>query len=177
MKLIELSEIISGYYFRSSMDNFDGGNIRLIQPGDLDNFNLENLKPIDAPSTELKRGDILLSNRGKLRAMVLQIDGSFVFPSSIYAIRLVSKNFNPEFVSAYINSESGQTQLISLSSGSYISNLTKSALENFELPYISLELQMKIAEIDSIIAKYRLATARKADLLELIKSSYIKELK
>lgn len=176
MKLGKISQIISGYYFRSSMSDFDNGGAKLIQPNDLDNFSINNLKSIDAPITQLMEGDILLSNRGKLRAMVMPVAGDFVFPSSIYAIRLTSKDFNPEFLVAYINSELGQTQLNSLASGSYISNLTKTALENFELPNAKLDQQLKIAEIDTNIAKYRAATTRKSELLEIIKSNLIKEL-
>lgn len=177
MKLKEVSKITAGYYFRSSVAGFGDGAVRLIQPSDLDNFNAEKLNMIDAPKTELERGDILLSNRGKFRAMIMPIDGDFVFPSSIYAIRLISKKYIPEFVMVYLNSDSGQAQLLYLSSGSHISNLTKTALENFELPEVSLEGQSKIAEIDMDLSKYRSSTTKKANLLEAIKNSVIKELK
>lgn len=176
-KLGNISNIISGYYFRASMTSFSDGEIRLIQPSDLDDYNVDKLTTIDAPSTRLKKGDILLSNRGKLRAMVMPVDGDFVFPASIYAIRLISKNYAPEFVMAYLNSDSGQAQLSFLSSGSHISNLTKVALGDFELPIVSLECQTRITEIDSDLIKYRAATTKKADLIEAVKNNLIKELK
>lgn len=177
MKLREVSEIISGYYFRSSIADFDAGEIKLIQPNDLDNFNVDSLIKINAPATRIRRGDILLSNRSKLRAIVMPIDGHFVFPSSIYAIRLTTEKYNPEFVMTYLNSEAGQSRLYILSSGTNVLNLTKVALENFELPDISLEYQEKVTEIDQDLSKYRIATNRKADLIESIKNNLIKELR
>lgn len=176
-KLREVSQIISGYYFRSSMAGFSDGDVKLVQPSDLDDFNADELTSIDAPIIKLEKGDILLSNRGKLRAMVMPIGGDFVFPSSIYAIRLNSKKYIPEFVSTYLNSEAGQAQLLAMSSGSYISNLTKTALEDIELPDVSIDRQTKIAEIDVNLSKYRIAIAQKTILIDSIKNNLIKELK
>ena len=177
VKLKEVSEIVSGYYFRTSVANFDTGDIMLIQPSDLDDFNIEKLITIDAPKTKLKKGDILLSNRGKFRAMVMDKDGDFIFPSSIFMIRLKSKKYLPGFISSYINSDSGQAQLLFLSSGAYIPNLTKISLDDFELPDVTLDYQSRIAEIDSDLTKYRRATNQKSNLLENIKNYLIKELK
>lgn len=176
MKLREISKIISGYYFRSSITSFGDGDAKLIQPSDLDDFDVNNLTTIDAPSVKLEKGDILLSNRGKFRAIAMPVDGCFVFPSSIYTIRLTSKKYIPEFVVAIFNSESGQSRLSVLSSGSNVSNLTKASLEEFELPIATLEYQKNIAEVDLDLSKYRSITERKAKLIQAIQNNIIKSL-
>jgi restriction endonuclease S subunit len=151
------------------------GQIKLIQPKDLDAFDEEALPRIDAPATQLRKGDVLVSNRGKFRAMTMAVDDDFVFPASVHLIRLTSSDYLPGFIAAYLNSDYGQAQLGLLASGSYITNLTKTALGELELPRVPIEKQKKIAQLDVELAEYRERTAEKAAAIENLKSVLMKE--
>ncbi len=179
MKLGSITTIISGYAFRGGLSNLSPGDKRLVRPSDLDNFDESTLDKyaLEAPTMRLRKSDILLSNKGKFRAVLVNHAGEYVVSSSIFVLRQQSDDLSMPFLVAFINSRIGQASLAQLSRGSNIPALTKATLMGLEVPSLPKIKQMQIAQMADQIADYRRLTDEKINASEGLINQLIKEMK
>jgi restriction endonuclease S subunit len=174
-RLSEISEIISGYSFRSALVNDPDGDYKVIQAKDITK-DLEvsgkhltkiNLKKI-ASNAKVKINDAILTARGRYQAAVVSSSEPIIASSSVFIIRVTSPNLNPRFLAIFLNSRHGQEQLLKLTSGNYIKSIPKFNLENLIVQLPPLSEQNKIVKLDQNIEHQQKLLARKINIISNI---------
>jgi hypothetical protein len=180
MKLKNLATIKQGYSLRESFVSSDAG-INIIQPKDLKlmgELDLHNTSIIDLPSAEkhyLNEGDVLFLARGRYAAAVYRSNGkAHIVSSLLMRLSIINDLVLPNYVTAYLNSRQGQNELKKLSSGSTMPIITKSDLEDFDIPLIPLEVQQKIVKLAEEYKLWQRLHSRQADLQETLINEVIK---
>jgi restriction endonuclease S subunit len=117
----------------------------------------------------LKKGDVVLvaraSGPGSFRSAVFEIDTPRVVASgSLLIVRPNTEIVLPEYVSVYLNSNEGQRQLGEKLSGATIKAISRSALEDIQIPLPSIETQRTIVALDQNIRKKEQLYARKTQI-------------
>ena len=155
ISIIQLAEIITGYPFRTSLGELAGDDIMVVQAKDIlvgSDINLNNAFKIAHQNFNskslLKKGDVVLSVRGKFRASVIKEDiNNIIASSSVYVLRITYSGIIPEYLSIYLNSRNGQKQINERISGAVIKTILKSDLANLQIAVPSLEIQNQIIKI------------------------------
>lgn len=163
MKLVSLDDIAtlrSGFTVRGKVepippDQVTKDHVRLVQMKDLDEYSgvhLDEVYAIDLdnvkPSHHLKPGDVLFRSRGVTNTAVHIGDIPFglVAASPLVVIRVEPGVVDPTYLTWYIN-HPGQRQILPLSSGTSVPNVTVSGLKELEIPLPPLATQRAIAEV------------------------------
>jgi restriction endonuclease S subunit len=177
VKLSLVAEIVSGYAFRGGLSNLDLGDKHLIRPSDLDNFDEDKLIGYDlnAPMMKLEYFDLLLSNKGRFRAALVNCAGDYVVTSSIFIIRLRTTEIYAPYLVAFLNSRFGQMALNLIARGSNIPALTISALGELQVPELTMAMQHKIAELAQQVADYCYLTDGKIKATEELISQLMRK--
>lgn len=185
-KISEISQIISGYTFRSELlESSADDNILVLQSKDLvagvDIVDLSSLKKIDSSLLRnpyfLKKGDVLLTVRGSgqnfMRAAVFDAPNSNVIASStLVVMRLNSNEISPHYLVAYLNSTAGQAQLKKMLFGATIINSIRiSALRELSVPLLDQQRQNTIVVLKQNVQMQRDLLSRKSRLLKEIADS------
>lgn len=176
--LREICDIRSGYTFRQGIDQYESGDIKVIHAKHLSNINGLPLPTINKLSSDhyLVDGDILLSVKGSFSAAVFSKSvGKAIATSSIMILRPRNKNILSEYIMTYLNSATGQSSLQQISSGAYIKTLTKSQLENLEIPIPSPHTQEILAKLSKNISDQKNITNRRNEVQQKIMNSIINE--
>src|SRR3989339_1018468 len=137
-KLLQLTQVISGYSFRGSIDDLPNGTHHVIRVRDLDtlnpiddytdllsvNFENANTDAIVQPS------DILLSTRGTDTAglkvgIYYGTKDNVIATSSLFILRVNKTKILPEYLLFYINSRRGQSALKNIMSGATVKTISK----------------------------------------------------
>ena len=84
----------------------------------------------------LKDNDIIISNKGTIgKTAIYKADNRLILPSpQLFVIKANTKKVYPEYLFKVLNSKFVQDKLISLTTGAYISRLSKNDLENIVIP-------------------------------------------
>jgi restriction endonuclease S subunit len=146
--LKELAIIKQGYSYRTFLENNPAGNVSIILPKDIDekgNISTDNLLKINISiikeGTLLKKGDIIISNKGRFTAGVIKNDDiALIAGGNFFIIRLTAK-INPHYLEFYLNSFAGQKQISKLQGITTTKILTKSFCQDLQIPIISEEKQ------------------------------------
>lgn len=180
MKICDACTVRTGHAFRSRIDNNPIGNIRVIQPKDISDAGL--LQTEDAckvemssvkPLQRLAKNDVLLVTRGRFASAVFHRDvaDDYIASGSILVLRIKKPLpvLLPEYLALYFNSKSGKRQLSRLNETTTVPFISRSNLEQIDIPLPSQEQQKALVALQQSKHRYGRLTARKLDLLnELI---------
>lgn len=157
-----IPNIITGHVFRSKIPYNTGGNINLlnmdaistagtvrISEEDIKKIQLDDIKPEEI----IMPGDILFKAKGLNNTAVLidSIPPNTTVTASCHIIRVVDKNFLPEYVCSWLNSAAAKKHFskgAGQATGLTIANVSKATLESLEIPLIPLKNQKLISEIE-----------------------------
>lgn len=154
-RLGEIANIRSGHHFRKSLSRVAGKGVKVIQARDITSKN--NVDFSDLPSVDksdfrkrffIKKGDILLSSRGKFKAGVVDVDiKNTIASTSLYIISLKTKTILPTYLSVYLNSVKGQKLIRENVSGAYIKTILRKNLEDIKIVIPDVNTQKQIIQI------------------------------
>jgi len=97
---------------------------------------------------KLEEGDVLLTSEAPLGQTFLIKDSEYCIGQRLFALRANPTILDPQFLYYLLNSEHGQTQLISRASGSTVKGIRQAELLQIKLPVPELiSEQQKICEI------------------------------
>ena len=93
-------------------------------------------------------GDVVMTNKSTtIKSAVIKTNGEqIILFGSLVGIRLNIKLINPDYLSAFINSNAGQALLRSIQTGATIQMITLNNLRELTIPCPSLEKQNKLVE-------------------------------
>ena len=162
-----ISEIRSGYTFRSSLNNYAHGKISVIQAKDITRLCDSEFQKITMTNSSnfLQGGDVLLSVRGDFKAETFYLKQKSVAASSIIVIR-PKNGINPEYLALYLNSISGQNSLKNISTGAAIKTITISELINLAVPIPPNDIQQRLVLFMQNINQQQELIKKKMKLLD-----------
>jgi restriction endonuclease S subunit len=150
-----IAEVIAGYTFRTAIQNDDRGDMLVVQAKDILHDNkvnchglprvtIQNLRSI----ATLEQNDVLFSCRGVFRAGVLSENiQNAIGSASLYILRLKNDKVLPEYLSIYLNSNTGQKYIQQILSGTIIKTILRRELEDLPVIVPSIQRQKQIIEI------------------------------
>ncbi len=158
--LEKLTRILTGYTFRTRIEDDPGGFFRVIQGKDIRpdcSLNVDNLTPIHLPDRSytdpekwVKPGDVLLMTRGEYNYAV-PIESTLpptVTQNSFCTLRVIEDaEILSDYLATILNQPALQAQLKSLRSGSSIPNITLGALKQLKIPVPPLHFQSEIVNL------------------------------
>ncbi|MCK5529023.1 MAG: restriction endonuclease subunit S [Kiritimatiellae bacterium] len=171
MILADISTVRMGYTFRKRPEHQDDGDFLVIQPKDLSSDGMLMTEKIcrirHATEKILKRGDVLLVNRGKFTSAVF--DGSIKTPSIATSAFLIitpkdPEQVLPEYLALFFNSTEGQKKLKRLNETTTISFISRANVEKIEITIPTLAQQKKLVEFNRITQRYATLSNKKLNL-------------
>lgn len=159
-KLSEIAEIKAGYSFRNAVSSIENGDLPVIQFKDVNSLELKDLSKCALISSQkikdsslLKYNDILLSNRGNYKSTVFKSDKKCIASGVFFIIKVKNKKILPEYISTFLNLSEGQKVLYGIENKSGVNAITKSALEQIDIPLIPLKKQKNLIDLFLIYEK------------------------
>ena len=185
--LKDIVNINSGYAFRGAILPSSTGLIRVIQTKDMNPreylTSASGLTSVNVEVTKnsffIKQGDVLLSSRGAGSHKAIYVDlnkDNIIASSSLYIIRIKNPNIVPQYLALYLNSSEGQNQLSQITSGAYIQNITRSNLENMEIPIPPREEQQHLVSLSENFASQDKLLIRKSQINQKIINDILKKI-
>jgi len=176
VRIKNIGSIRIGHSFRKRLVHKPDGNVLVIQPRNIqtDNgitFGLnEPLRTMASAVKPLHRNDVLIVNRGRFAAAVFDRPGpdSWIVPSSILILTIMTPDVLPEYVVSYINSTAGQKQFRAHSELSTVPFIKPGNFGSMEITVPPLERQQSLAALDLVTAKYKHLSNHKESLLRQI---------
>lgn len=135
-------------------DRSDVRYIRIGDMGDDGHVNAQQADPVMVPSAEydkhrLKRGDILLANRGaRTDASLFDSDLKAVAGGQFFILTPNPGNVLPKYLCWFLNLSSTQETFAGQMQGSALKGISRTTLASLEIPLPSLETQEMIVSID-----------------------------
>ena len=131
------------------MDAISTAGIARILEEDIKKIQLDDIKPEEI----IKPGDILFKAKGLNNTAVLinDIPQNTTVTASCHIIRVIDKNFLPEYVCSWLNSAVAKNHFskgAGQATGVTIANVSKATLETLEIPLIPLKKQKLISNIE-----------------------------
>lgn len=184
-----ISNIITGHVFRSKILYNTGGNINLlnmdaistagtvrISEEDIKKIQLDDIKPEEI----IMPGDILFKAKGLNNTSVLidSIPPNTTVTASCHIIRVVDKNFLPEYVCSWLNSAAAKNHFskgASQATGVTIANVSKATLETLEIPLLPLKNQKLISEIEECSKQEKELLLKIAEKKEMLNRAIIEK--
>ena len=184
-----ISNIITGHDFRSKIPYNTGGNINLlnmdaistagtvrISEEDIKKIQLDDIKPEEI----IMPGDILFKAKGLNNTAVLidSIPPNTTVTASCHIIRVVDKNFLPEYVCSWLNSAAAKNHFskgAGQATGVTIANVSKATLETLEIPLIPLKNQKLISEIEECSKQEKELLLKIAEKKEMLNRAIIEK--
>jgi len=143
-----------GYPFRSRLEHEPLGEISVVQMKDIDEANLlhpDAFTRVSLPDAKsrhlLQPGDLLFRSRGKSNgaALVRGGIGAAVLAAPMLLIR--PHSIDPEYLCWFINTDSTQAQLTTMSEGTAVRMISAEALRRLAIPSPPLAVQKQIVQI------------------------------
>lgn len=184
-----ISNIITGHVFRSKIPYNTGGNINLlnmdaistagtvrISEEDIKKIQLDDIKPEEI----IMPGDILFKAKGLNNTAVLidSIPPNTTVTASCHIIRVVDKNFLPEYVCSWLNSAAAKNHFskgAGQATGVTIANVSKATLETLEIPLLPLKNQKLISEIEECSKQEKELLLKIAEKKEMLNRAIIEK--
>lgn len=147
--LQQISEINSGYLFRTRILPDPKGDVHAIQIKDIEeDLTISRyLSPVKVeanpkPDHFVKYGDLIFQSKGQLRSIYIkEVPEKTLVSSHFFIIRPKTKKVLPEYLSWLLNQDICQHYFYRNTGGSSIQAITKRILENTPIPTPSLEKQ------------------------------------
>lgn len=188
-KFKNISIIITGHVFRSKINYNAQGNINLLNMDSISTtgsvvLNINDIKKIEAKDVKeseiVKPGDILFKAKGLNNNAVLikKIPTNTTVTSSCHIIRIIDKNFLSEFVCTWLNSSIAKQHFskgAGQATGITIANVSKTTLEDLEIPCLSIKEQELISGIDELGKQERELRLKIADKKNLLCSAIVEK--
>lgn len=176
LSLEEIAQIRSGFTVRVKVepippDQVTENHVRLVQMKDLDEYNRFHLEEVYAveidnikPSHFLKSDDVLFRSRGVTNTAVHigKIPSGLVAASPLVVIRAEPGVIDPAYLTWYLNYP-GQRQILPLSIGTSVPNVTVAGLKALEIPLPPLATQRTIATLADLGQQEQALMAALAD--------------
>lgn len=156
MLLKHLYKIISGPTLRERLSDLPSGEIAVLQMKDV---SLSDYTITDTPQKVsdigflhhhyLEKGDIIFLRAGA-NNFAFYYNGKFpvaVASSMFFILRPMRNDVLSEYVAIYLNQHKAQALLHPVKAGTSVTNVTKSVLEEIEIPVPDIETQYKIVRL------------------------------
>lgn len=160
LALKNVADIRTGYTFRKAASPEGPATLKGLQISDIretkiiDPANLASIKwEGRGEPPVLKAGDVVLvAKSSQNRAAIFLDQESKVLPSNQFLILTVKANalVSPEFLCWLLNYQETQKKLADLQVGTKIFSISKSAVQDLEIPVPSRETQNKLLQLDQI---------------------------
>ncbi len=184
-----ISNIITGHVFRSKIPyNTDGNfnllNMEAISTAGIVHISEEDIKKIQLndikPEEIIIPGDILFKAKGLNNTAVLidSIPPNTTVTASCHIIRVVDKNFLPEYVCSWLNSAAAKNHFskgAGQATGVTIANVSKATLETLEIPLLPLKNQKLISEIEECSKQEKELLLKIAEKKEMLNRAIIEK--
>lgn len=184
-----ISTIITGHVFRSKIPYNTDGNINLLNMDAISTAGIvriseENIKKIQLnnikPEEIIMPGDILFKAKGLNNTAVLigSITPNTTVTASCHIIRVVDKNFLPEYVCSWLNSAAAKNHFskgAGQATGVTIANVSKATLETLEIPLLPLKNQKLISEIEECSKQEKELLLKIAEKKEMLNRAIIEK--
>ncbi|HBC8639607.1 TPA: restriction endonuclease subunit S [Staphylococcus argenteus] len=183
-ELGEIFQIISGSTpLKSNKEFYENGNINWVKTTDLNNSKVthskEKITEYAMKSLKLKlvpKNSVLIAMYGGFnqigRTGLLKIDATI---NQAISALLMNHETNPEFIQAYLNYQVKGWKRYAASSRKD-PNITKKDIEQFKVPYISINEQQKIGEFFSKLDRQIELQEQKLELLQQQKKGYMQKI-
>ena len=167
-----------GHAFRERLANMPEGDVMVIQPKNISSegrvsFSKGEPLQIDASvSKPLRRGDVLVVNRGRFAATVFDLPeaGTWIAPSSILVLSVKRESILPEYVACYFNSPEGQRMFRRHYEQTTVPFISTKNMANMDIPIPSMERQRSLIAFEKSVKEYTRLTSRKRELQKQILS-------
>ena len=122
-------------------------------------------------SFRLLKGDVILSLKGQTHqaACIDEQTAGFFISSNLFSIRCDNR-ITPEYLVAYLNSESGLLELEKRTAGAVMMTLNQSVIKDLPVPVPSKQIQAQISEIFRLLQEYRNIVQQEEHLIEKIQN-------
>ncbi|MBE5662411.1 restriction endonuclease subunit S [Staphylococcus sp. SS35] len=183
-QLGEIFQIISGSTpLKSNKKFYENGNINWVKTTDLNNSKVthskEKITEYAMNSLKLKlvpKNSVLIAMYGGFnqigRTGLLKIDATI---NQAISALLMNHETNPEFIQAYLNYQVKGWKRYAASSRKD-PNITKKDIEQFKVPYVSINEQQKIGEFFSKLDRQIELEEQKLELLQQQKKGYMQKI-
>ncbi|CCE58232.1 TPA: restriction endonuclease subunit S [Staphylococcus argenteus] len=183
-ELGEIFQIISGSTpLKSNKEFYENGNINWVKTTDLNNSKVthskEKITEYAMKSLKLKlvpKNSVLIAMYGGFnqigRTGLLKIDATI---NQAISALLMNHETNPEFIQAFLNYQVKGWKRYAASSRKD-PNITKKDIEQFKVPYVSINEQQKIGEFFSKIDHQIELEEQKLELLQQQKKGYMQKI-
>lgn len=156
--LKSLAKIRSGFAFRSAIDPSSSGGWRVIQPKNIAGGDFSDVVQVKAGSVPVSHlltdGDVLVTNRGTVRAYVFRGHAPTITTNTVFVISIVDKGaLLPEYLALYINSEYGQRQIKTKQSGMTVMAMMASEIADLLIPIPSKDQQQALVKLNEAVTR------------------------
>ena len=164
VRLHEVARILTGYTFRTRIEDDPGGSFRVIQgkdirpDGSLDAANLTSIRLPERSNSDrdkwVRGGDTLLMTRGDHNYAVFIAANlpPTVTQNSFCTLRVMDPDqLLPDYLATLLNQPAVQARLKALRSGSSIPNITLGAIRDLEIPVPPLAFQGEVIRLAQAI--------------------------
>ena len=177
IKLGQIADVRMGYPFRSRVKHDPKGNVAVLQMKDIDALTLLRLNEairVTLPDVKdqhfIRQGDLVFRSRGSSNSVALisaPIDG-VVLAAPMFLIR--THAVSPAYLQWFINLKGTQAALSARAEGTSVQMISKSELEDLDVPVPSSAHQQLIVKAADLMQKEQSLTseiaARRKRMLE-----------
>ena len=169
-KISEIAEVVSGVYLQTA----PYGEVSYLQIKDLLSESPEKTasKVTLSPKNErylLAKGDLLFAGKGTTYlCKVFDLDIPAIASTTLYIIRLTSKDILPDYLCWYLNQPSMMAMMKTQQVGTGTPLIHKQVVEDFEIPVPNTDSQRQIVELAKLQAREKelyQAIAKKRQLI------------
>ena len=174
-KVSEIAEVVSGVYLQAE----PYGEISYLQIKDLLSESPEKTasKVTLSPKNErylLAKGDLLFAGKGTTYlCKVFDLDIPAIASTTLYIIRLASKDILPDYLCWYLNQPSVMALMKAQQVGTSTPLIHKPVVEDFEILVPDLDTQQRIVELAKLQAKEKELYQAIAEKRQLITNQLI----
>ena len=174
-RISEIAEVVSGVYLTAA----PYGDVSYLQIKDLLSELPEKTasKVILSPKNErylLAKGDLLFAGKGTTYlCKVFDLDIPAIASTTLYTIRLTSKDILPDYLCWYLNQPSVMAMMKTQQVGTGTPLIHKQVVEDFEIPVPDLETQQCIVELARLQVKEKELYQAIAEKRQLITNQLI----
>ena len=174
-KISEIAEVISGVYLLAA----PYGDVSYLQIKDLLSESPEKTasKVTLSPKNErylLAKGDLLFAGKGTTYlCKVFDLDIPAIASTTLYIIRLASKDILPDYLCWYLNQPNVMAMMKAQQVGTGTPLIHKQVIEDFVIPVPNLDTQQRIVELAKLQAKEKELYQAIAEKRQLITNQLI----
>lgn len=173
VNLNRVAAVRAGFAFREAIRHAEGGEIAVVQAGDLGpegQIDLDGLVTIEQPSSAslpapVGAGDVLLQSRGQsFRAGVVPPHSKPIIASASLLVIAPRPAIRPAYLAYFLNDATTQAELRRRATGATIANLKASEVGQMEVILPSLQDQETIVALGETLRQSSRLEARLAEL-------------